>query len=178
MEAKNETGLTLEDVAALADGTGNLSDETAARLKPLVCGDEAFAEDLAALRQMAEDAGTRLLADGLHAFRRLSRLRERFWSRPADVLGPDLDVPYGELITMAGAMAARVEGEERAGLERLRERLIVAFGVELGDDRALRLMMDRLDEVEETVAEAVLTHVLSQRKGRRGGFEGRLRVVE
>lgn len=177
MKAETETGLTLEDIAVLADGTGNVLDETAAKLKPLICGDERFAEAIAALRQMAEDAGTRLLADGLHAFRSLSRLREKAWRKPTDVLDPDLDVPFGELISMAGAMAGRAEGEEQAELQRLRERLIDAFGVELGAEKILQMMMDRLGEVEEAVAEAVLSHLLGLYRFRRKSVEGRWRVV-
>lgn len=72
MEAKTETGLTLEDIATLADGTGNIPDETAESLKPLIREDARFAEALAALRQMADDAGTKLAADGLDAFRSLT----------------------------------------------------------------------------------------------------------
>ena len=166
MKAKNDKGLTLEDVAALADGAGNLSDETAARLQPFVCEDESFAEDLAALRQMAADAGTKLLDDGLQAFRSLSLLRQRTWKKPSDVLDPRLDAPFPELIAMAGAMAGRAGGAEKAELEELRERLIVAFADQLGGERFLR-MVDELLEVEEAVAEAVLRRLVALYRRRR-----------
>ncbi len=166
MEAKNEKGLTLEDVAALADGTGNLPDDTAVKLKPIVCEDESLAEDLAALRQMAEDAGTGLLEDGLTTFKRLSRLRERAWEKPSDVLDPNQDVSIRELIAMAGAMAGRADGEEKGELEELKERLIAAFGDQLGGERVLE-MVDELLEVEEAVAEAVLGQLVGLYRLRR-----------
>lgn len=83
------------------------------------------------------------------------------------MLDPHLDVPFNELISMAGAMAERAEGEEKAELEELRQRLITAFGDQLGDEKILRLTMDRLIEVEEAVAEAVLGHLVGLYRRRR-----------
>jgi len=166
MKAKNQKGLTLEDVAALADGTGNLPDDTAARLKPIVCEDESLAEDLATLRQMAEDARTKLLEDGLTTFKRLSRLRQRAWKKPSDLLGPDHDLSFRELIAMAGAMAERAGGAEKAELEELKERLIAAFGDQLRGERVLE-MVDELLEAEEAVAEAVLGQIVGLYRRRR-----------
>ncbi len=166
MKAKNDKGLTLEDVAALADGTGNLSDETAAKLKPIVCANESFAEDLATLRQMADDAATTLLEDGLSTFKRLARLRQRAWKKPGDVLEPDLEVPYCELAAMTGAMAERAGGEEKAELEELGERLFAAFGDQLGGEKVLQ-MVDELVDLEEAVAEAVVGQLVGLYRLRR-----------
>ncbi len=166
MEPKNKAGLTLEDVAILADGIGNIPDGTAERLRPLVREDERLAEDLAALRQLADDAGVQLLEDGLNTYERLGRLRERAWEKPSEVLDPLVEVPYRELIAMAGAMAKRADGGEKAELEELRERLIAAFGDELGGVKILK-MVDELVEVEDAVAETVLGQLVGLYRLRR-----------
>ena len=164
MAAEKEIGLTLEDIAVLADGTGNIPDDTAVRLQPVICRDDRYAEELAALRQMAEDAATELLEDGLNIFKRLARLRQRGWKKPSDVLAdPDREVPYRELIAMAGAMAGRARGAEKAELEELRERLILAYGEQLGGGK----VVNELVGLEETLAEAVLSRVVGLYRLRR-----------
>ncbi len=123
MKHETTTGLTLADIANLADGTGNITDETAARLAPLIRGDERFAAALADLRRMADDAGTAYLADGFDAHSRFERLRAKSWTHPTDVLHPDLDVPYRELIAVAAAAAGRARGAERVTLHQVQQRL-------------------------------------------------------
>ncbi len=130
--------LTLEDLALLADGTGNIPDDSAVRLQTLIrCGDPArfeaagrwIAAQLKVLRRMAADAGVDLLADGLYVSRCLERLRSGSWCSPTDVLDPRLDVPYQELIAMAGACADRArDEEEQAELRNLIERLVAGSG--------------------------------------------------
>jgi len=127
--------LTLEDLALLADGAGNVPDATARRLQALIqCSDlehvgetwRGFVVRIRRLRQMAADAGTRFLADGLDAFRSLERLRSDLWVRPEDVLDPRLEVPYRELIAMARARAERARGDEKGELLDLADRLASA----------------------------------------------------
>lgn len=161
METQTTTGLTLKDIAILADGAGNISDETAERLAPYVRGDEDLKEPLAELRQMAADAGTPLLADGLHAFEILSRLRSRIWARPSDVLDPRLDVPFDELISMTAAMAERAGDKEKTELQQMKGRH------EIG-----RALIDRLLEVDEDVAEAAVTHLVGLCRLRRKSVGG------
>ncbi len=126
LHAKESRAFTLakEDIALLADGTGNIPDTTATRLKPLiVCDDfsqlqrywrDRIVPCLRELCQMARDAQVKHLADGLYVFRTLERLRSTPWERPTDVLDQWLDVPYSELILMASALAERAEAEERS----------------------------------------------------------------
>jgi len=115
---------------------------------------------------MAGDAATKLLEDGLDIFKRLTLLRGRAWKKPNDVLEPDLEVPYCELIAMAGAMAERADGEERAELEELGERLFAAFGNQLGGEKVMQ-MVDELVDVEEAVAEAVVGQLVGLYRLRR-----------
>ena len=130
MDADTETTLTLEDVAILADGTGNIPDETATRLAPLIRGDERFAAALDDLRRMAADAGTAYLADGFDAHASLERLRAEPWTHPRDVLHPDLDVPYRELVAVAAAAAGRAKGAERMTLREVQQRLERAWAAD------------------------------------------------
>jgi len=130
MKLETATGLTLEDIAVLADGTGNIPDETAARLAPLVRADDRFAPALDDLRRMTSDAGTAYLADGLDAHASFGRLRSESWTHPTDVLDPDLDVPYRELIAIASAQAGRAKGAEKAELRELRGRLEKAWALD------------------------------------------------
>lgn len=174
MKVSTEPGLSLEDVAILADGTGNIPDDTAERLRPFIRETRRLAEPLAKLRQMAADAGTDFLADGLDTFESLRRLRARLWKRPADVLGTELDIPYNELISMAGAMAERADGEEKAELQELKQRLIAAFGDDLSRQRFFQALLFQLLSVEEDVAEVALEKLLQLYRTRRasGGRVG------
>ena len=131
----DEIHLTIEDVAVLADGTGNIPDATAVRLRPLICCADfehvrstwhGLAIRLRRLRQLAADAGVDLLADGLWVYRCLERLRSDLWLSPADVLDPRLEVPFPELISMARAFAQRTDGDEQAELLHLADRLALA----------------------------------------------------
>ena len=167
MEADTTKGLTLKDIAILADGAGNIPDDTAGRLQSYIRRDEDLKEPLARLQQMASDAGTPSLADGLHAFDNLARLRARAWKRPFDVLDPRLDVPFEELISMADAMALRTDGEEKAELLRLKDRLVAAFGEDLGRAEPGRLLIDRLLEVDGETAEAAVASLLEISRLRR-----------
>ncbi len=124
--------LTLEDVAHLADATGELPDDTAVRLRAFIrCDDPQRFErtwhlirsHLEALRQMAGDAGVKMLVDAVFVFRIFERLRSEAWERPEDLLHRGVEVPYQELISMAGAHVERAEAAETAELERLIERL-------------------------------------------------------
>ncbi len=135
--------LTPEDVAHLADATGEFPDDTAARLQQLILCDDRervrrtwrlIETHREALRQMAKDAGVELLVDGVYVFRILERLRSEHWECPEDLLHHRVDVPYQELIEMAGAHAGRVAGAEKAELAQLIERLTVALGGQLGKE--------------------------------------------
>ena len=147
--ASGRIALTREDVALLADGTGNIPDGTATRLRELVrCRDlELIArtwrwigKQVEDLRRLAEDAGVELLADGLYVFRCLERLRSGSWRSPTEVLDPRLDVPYQELISMAGAHSDRAEGAEKAELQGLIERLASALSEQIRGEELLELM--------------------------------------
>ncbi len=138
MQAQQDVSLTPEDLALIADGTGNIPDDTAVRLQAFIlcAGDpEEFERrrkwivtELQELRRTAADAGVDLLGDGHYVLRTLERLRAEPWKTPADLLDPRLDVPYQELIAMAGARAERAEGEEKVELRQLIERLVGAAG--------------------------------------------------
>jgi hypothetical protein len=171
-----EITLTPEDVALLADGTGDVPDETAVRLQALILCDDprriaatwrAIAGQLEELRRMAEDAGVELLADGLYAYRCLERLRSLPWERPADVLDLRLDVPLRELLSMTGAMIARADGAEKAELKRLFERLAAAQGEETRDDDLFEGLIERLLDVGPEAAEATLTQLEGRYRQRR-----------
>ncbi len=172
-----ELALTREDVALLADGTGNIPDDTAARLQALIRCDDAdeigafwrcsVTPWLEELSQMTEDAGVELLADGLCVFRDLERLRSLRWQQPTDVLDGRLDVPYRELIVMAGALAERAEGVERIGLERLAERLTAALGAEMLEGDNVEMLIDRLLEIGQEAADEVLGQVVARYRQRR-----------
>ncbi len=124
--------LTTEDIALLADGTGNIPDDTARRLQVLICcGDveqivalwRYLAAELVILRRLADAVRVALLADGLHYYRCVERLRAEIWKTPADVFDPRTELHYPELISVARYLAGRAEGEERAELEHLAGRL-------------------------------------------------------
>ncbi len=181
MQTPNDIPLTLEDLALIADGTGNIPDDTAARLQAFFnCDDsellEAFwrwkATQLEELHQMAADAGVELLADGLYAHRCLERLRTEPWDTPGELFDPRLDVPFQELIAMAGVRADRAEGEEAADLRQLIERLIVALGRQVGGDEFVELLIGRLLEVGETVAEEALRQLVGRYHHRRAAAAG------
>lgn len=138
--APEDIPLTLEDVALLADGAGNIPDDTATRLQTLIrCDDLERIErtwrwikaELEQLRGMADDARVELLADGLYVFRCFERLRVEPWTLPGDLLDPRLDVPYQELISMAGAFEGRAQGAEKVEMQKLIERIGAALGAQI-----------------------------------------------
>ncbi len=169
--------LTIDDVALLADGQGNIPDETATRLKDLILfGDSDEIEFfwrtsvmpwLEELRQMARDARVELLADGLYVFRGLECLRSMRWEKPAEVFDQRLDIPYHELILMALARAGRAEKAEKIELERLAEDLSVALVAEIRDADFVEPLVDRLLEISEEVADEVLGQVIAHYRQRR-----------
>ncbi len=176
-----EGPLTLEDLALIADGTGNVPDATATRLQALFsCEDpdeveylwRCYAAALADLRRMAADAGVELLADGLYVHRLLERLRTEPWDAPADLIDPRLDVPYRELIAMTRARAGRAEGEEKAELGQLVERLGAALGAQIRGDSSADLLIDRLLEVGADIAEEALDQLVGLYRDRRAAAEG------
>ena len=61
-------------------------------------------------------------------------------TRDRVVLDPRLDVPYQELISMAGAHSGRAEGAEKAELQRLIERLARALSEQIRGEELLELM--------------------------------------
>ncbi len=164
--------LTLEDLAALADGNGNVPDAAAARFKTLIDSCEKperfeaarrwMAAALAGLRRLAADADVKLLADGLYAFECLEKLSARSWESPSDVLDPRLDVPYRELISLAAALAERAGGEEKAELEQLVDRLMRALAAEISGEGIGEPLIDRLLEVGEEAAEEALRQLVGR----------------
>ncbi len=171
-----DIALTAEDVAELADGTGNIPDATARRLQALIrCRDpellrrnwDRIGTQLEELGQMAEDAGVDLLVDGLYVLRILEQLRARRWEYTGDVLDPRFEVPYPELISMARARAGRAEGPEKAGLELLAKRLVAVWGGQIGTDEDVDLLIDRLLEVGEEVGEEALGQLVEMYRCRR-----------
>ncbi len=140
VQAPKGVPLTPEDVALLADGSGNIPDDTATRLQAVIrCTDLELIQRTwrwigtlsVVLRQLADDAGVELLADGLYVFRCFERLHSESGLRPGELLDPRLDVPYLELISMASAFADRGDDAERAELEQLIERLGVAWSEQI-----------------------------------------------
>ncbi len=169
--------LTYEDVAHLADGSGDLPADTAVRLQVFICCDDLervqdtwrlIASHREELYQMADDADVELLVDAVFIFRILEQLRSEPWERPGDVLHPGIEVPYPQLISMAAAGAARAAGDEQAELLRLRERLVLALGNQLGSEK----VVERLLEVREEVAEEALSQLVRVYRHRRAGAAG------
>lgn len=167
---------TLEDVAHFADGSSELPSETADRLRTLIhCDDPEQLEQTwrlirdrrQNLHQMAEDAGVELWVDAVYVFRSLERLRAEPWETPTEVLDHRVDVPYRELIAMAGAAAKRAEGEERSELEEVAKRLTSVLGEDLGDE-LIEAWTDRLLEAGEEAAEGALGRLLEVYRQRRG----------
>ncbi len=176
-----DVALTLEDVACLADGNGDLPDATAARLRTLIrCDDQKLiqrtwrrrASQLEELHQMAADAGVELLVDGLYLYRILEQLRSKPWQSTSDVLDPRLDVPYQELITMAGALAERARGDEQAELRQLIERLKVNLSDLIGGDKILEHLVGRLLEAGDEAAEEALRELVGIYRHRRAVVGG------
>lgn len=151
-QAAEEIALIPEDVALLADGTGNIPDDTATRLQALIrCRDLEQIErtwswigsQLGEQSRMAEDADVELLADGLYVYRCFERLRSDPSTRPGELLDPRLDVPYQELISMAGAVADRGDAAEKAEMQQLIERLGVALAEQIQAEEKLDLTVRR-----------------------------------
>lgn len=145
--------LTPEDVARLADGTGNIPDDTARRLQAVIrCQDLARIDriwrwiraELQELRQMADDACVELLEDGRYIFHCFERLRTEPWTLPTDVLDPRLDVPYEELISMASALEQRAEGTEKVEMRNLIERIGAALSAQVKAEEHLEWVVRRL----------------------------------
>ena len=167
---------TLEDVAHFVDGAGELPKDTAARLRALIrCDDLNRVEstwDLirahrADLRRMADDAGVELLVDAVFVFRIFERLRSETWESPGDLLHDGVEVPYQQLIALVGAHAERAEGDERQELLRLKARLTAVVGDQLGSEGFVELLIDRLLEVGEELAEKTLDRVAETYRHRR-----------
>ncbi len=173
--------LAYEDVAHLADGSGELPADTAARLKVFIrCDDleqvqqtwRLIGSHREELRRMAEDAGVELLVDAVFAFRILEQLRAEPWESPGDLLHPGIEVPYPQLISMATACAERAGSTEKAELLRLRERLVLALGNHLGGEEFVEGLIDRLLEVREEVAEEALEQLVEVYRNRRAVAAG------
>ncbi len=169
---------TVLGVAHFADASDEFPDDTAVRLQAFICCDDPeqvrqtrrqIRAHLAALRQMAEDAGVELLVDAIFVFRIFEQLRSETWESPGEVLLPGTEAPYQQLISMACAHAERGEGTERAELLRLRKRLIAALGQQLGGGELADRLIDRLLEVGEEAAEETLSHLLKLYRQRREG---------
>ncbi len=157
-QAAEKIALIPEDVALLADGTGNIPDDTATRLQTFIrCRDRELIEctwrwigsQLEEQRQMAEDAGVELLADGLYVSRCFERLRADPSTRPSEVLDPRLDVPYQELISMAGALADRGDAAEKVEMQQLIKRLGVALGEQIQTEEELEPIAPTTSEIAE-----------------------------
>ena len=155
-------GLTLADIALLADGTGNIPDDTAARLAPLIVSDDRLAGHLARLRRMAEDAAAECLADGHDAHASFAVLESATWQHPTDVLDPRVDVPYRELISIAATRAARAPRAERARLSMLEQRLVQAFTEDLANGEPFHRLGGRLLEVDDATAEATARRLVER----------------
>ncbi len=103
--------LTLEDIAVLADET-DLPVDAVRRMGEFARTHPLFAERIARLRALAEEAGVERLWDALLLSREFeSLLQAETWEHPAEVLDPDgnLGIPYRELLHIAEARAARAE---------------------------------------------------------------------
>ncbi len=179
MQMAQDIPLTPEDLALIADGTGNVPDDTAVRLQAFILGAgdrEQFERwrqwivaQLEELRGAAAEADVELLADGRYVHTLLERLRAEPWDTPADLLDRRLDVPYQELIAMAGARADRAQGAETAEMRQLVERLVGALGDELGGEKFVQLLISRLLEVGEAAAEEALRQLVGIYRDRRAG---------
>ncbi len=124
---EGRTGLTLEDIAILLDGV-EVPDGTARRLAPFLRQDPRLADEIAELKQMAQDAGIRAeqperfttAYDNDRDFRKLLTAPE--WERPDEVLDPDVGFDIDELLRIAEARLARspnpLLGEVKQKLER------------------------------------------------------------
>ena len=152
MASETTIGLTLRDLAILVDGTGNIPDETARRLAPLSRQDERVAENLRQLQQMADDAQVVRLEDGLTAFEILQKLRETTWKSPREVTGPDLEIPYRELIAMSKAMTRRVKVSDRKQFAKLTTRLEAWFSADLASEDCFQEVVRRLRSVPVGIA--------------------------
>ncbi|MCP3961881.1 MAG: hypothetical protein GY719_28905 [bacterium] len=155
-------GLTLADVALLADGTGNIPDDTAARLAPLIVSDARLAGHLAELWRMAEESTAACLADAHDAHASFAVLESATWLHPTDVLDPRLDVPYGELLSIAAARAARAPRAERARLLMLEQRLEQIFTEDLANGEPFLRLGGRLLEVDDATAEATARRLVER----------------
>ncbi len=173
---RQRDNFTLEDVAHFADATGELPADTAVRLQAFVHGDDPKQDErtrrligshLEALRQMAEDAGVEMLVDAVFVFRIFERLRSETWEKPDDVLHHGVEVPYKELISMAGAHAQRADAALKVELERLSQRLMIALGRQIRDQDFVELLIDRLLEVGEEAADEALSQVVALYRRRR-----------
>ena len=104
---------------------------------------------------MAEDAGVRLLADGLYAHESLTRLRQEPGKSTKDVLDPRLETRHADLIVVANALADRAEGEEKAELRELAGRLAVDLRDSLMAESFVEQLLARLVKVREDAEEAL-----------------------
>ena len=163
-------GLTLEELALVADGLAeSLSDDGARRLGQVIRTDPRFETDLAELEQLAREAG---LQPG-DSFEYLSAaqagdealttlLHADGWNHPAEILDPDgsRGIPYPLLIRLARERAGK--GEHAARILDVRQRLEEAQAAELAVEALVDRFVAGLFELPEDEASALLRRVERQ----------------
>ncbi len=167
----NHPVLTLEDIAALADGQ-DISDDTVRRLSEWVHTDRQFAEPVRHLKALAGDAGVELLSDGELLDRDFDRLlATEGWEHPAELLDPEgeVGVPYPELLAIAEARAeARAgRGEDAAPIETVRRKLEHAARPHASVESLVDQVLERQPGDPERLLEQALAEVRVRR--RKGG---------
>ncbi len=170
MTIEPETGLTLEEIASLADGE-DLHFEAIKKLPALVRSHPRLAEPLAELRRLAEEAGGTSLRDAVDLHRDFDRLAAAQWRHPAEVLDPDVGICYPEMIAIASARAGKADGAERERLIGIRERLEQAHVEYRETEEFFDGVVDRLLTLDGDEAEKALCRLAEQHRFRRKNRE-------
>ena len=165
----NHPVLTLEDIAALADGQG-ISRQTVRRLREWVRTDQQFAEPVRHLKTLAGDAGVDLLGDAELLDRDFDRLlATEGWEHPAELLDPEgeIGVPYAELLAIAEARTRAGRGEDAAPIEAVRRKLERAAAPRASVESLVDQVLERQPRDAERLLEQALAEVRVRR--RKGG---------
>ncbi len=148
-------GLTLEEVALVADGlVETLSDDAANRLGQVIRTDPRFETEIAELEVLAQEAGLgaddtfECLSVAQAVDETLSVLLDADgWSHPKEVLDPDgsRGIPYPPLIRLARGREGKSAAPEK--ILQVRQRLEEALAAEMAEDALVERFVARILEL-------------------------------
>ena len=169
---ERKISLSLKDLSLLFDeNIDDISEEATAALLAMISEDPQMSAQLAELREMAQDAGTDWLEDGLETHRQFEKLLAAdSWDALLEIVKDEAErVWYEKLIPMARARAQRAEDPDR--ILSLKKRLVEAAAQEeLGLARN-QAFCEELKKLDPDIAEGMLERLMEEVRHRRKASE-------